>query len=411
VSNLERRFHRMESPFYIVRDYLRNEQLTTLEKMFVICFHLCAFFIILSIALAQFFSYGIIILAIIQFIKNPRREKTPFDIPLLLFILVRIASVFFSIDRPASMHALHTEIPYYFLFYAITQQRTFIQERFVKSLIWMFVFGGIIGCCYGITSVLFGQQARAESITSGYYTFGSFLAAILAILLVLGRSKMFDAKRWIWYGLVIVIAAGLILTMNRIHWGIMILLFIGVGIFQERKLLVTIILLFGLIVFISPSVSSRFEQTVHFTDNLSGRDILWKGASTVWSNHPLLGYGPGTFNEVFPFHNDLQDAKVGGWHNDYIQVTIESGLLGLMIFLWLIYTIYIQLFLNVRRMKGNKEKIRILLSLVVGMSTIFISSLTGSGFLDFLIRIMFVFLLAMISSLILNEKNITKNEN
>jgi O-antigen ligase len=399
----------MKSPFYIVRDYFKSVQLTTYDKLLILCFHLCALFIILSIALAQLFSYVIIILAMIQFIQNPRREKTPFDIPFLLFIVVRISSVFFSVDILISLRTLHTEIPYYVLFYAVSQHRALMQERLVQSLLWMFIFGAVIGSCYGIMSVLLGLQERAASFTSGYYTFGSFLTTILAIILILGRSKMFDTKRWIWYGLIIVIATGLILTLNRIHWGIMIILLIGTGIIQERKLLITMIFLFGFMLLFSPSISRRLDQAIHFSENLSDRDILWKGASMVWFNHPILGYGPGTFAEVFPIHNDLKDAKVGGWHNDYIQVSIESGLLGLMSFIWLIYTIYSQVFIKLRRMKGDEGKKRILLALLVGMSTIFISSMTGSGFLDMLIRMMFVFLLAMIALLMQTEKDIIDN--
>ena len=403
----------IESFFHIVKDYFNSIQLTTYDKILILCFHLFALFIILSIVLAQLFSYVIIILAIIQFIQNPKREKTPFDIPFLLFIVVRIASVFFSVDIVISLRTLHTEIPYYVLFYAASQQRALMRERLVKSLLWMFVLGAVIGSCYGIMSVLLGQIGRAESLTSGYYTFGSFLSVILTIVIIMGKSKMFDTKRWIWYGLIIVIATGLILTLNRIHWGIMIILLIGIGIIQERKLLITMIFLFGMLLLFSPSVSRRLDQIIHVSENLSDRDILWKGASMVWLNHPILGYGPGTFAEVFPIHNDLKDAKVGGWHNDYIQVSIESGILGLMSFVWLIYTIYSQVFIKLQRMKGNKEKKRILLALVAGMSTIFISSMTGSGFLDMLIRMMFVFLLAMTARLMQTEEDVadTAHEN
>ncbi len=399
----------MKSPFSIVRNYFKGIQLTPNDKLPILCFHLCALFIILSIVLAQLFSYLIIILAMIQFIQNPKRVKTPFDIPFLLFIVVRIFSVLFSTDIFISLRTLHTEIPYYVLFYALTQQRSFMQERLVQSLLWMFIFGAVIGSCYGIMSVLLGIQERAASLTSGYYTFGSFLTAILAVILILGKSKMFDKKRWIWYGLIIVIATGLILTLNRIHWGIMIILLIGIGIIQERKLLIAMIFLFGFMLLFSPSISRRLDQVIHFSENLSGRDVLWKGASMVWFNHPILGYGPGTFTEVFPIHNDLKDAKVGGWHNDYIQVSIESGLLGLMSFLWLLYTIYSKAFIKLRRMRGDKEKKRILFALLVGMSTIFISSLTGSGFLDMLIRMMFVFLLAMTAFMMQIEEGVTGN--
>jgi O-antigen ligase len=399
----------LKSSFRDIIQYLKDVQVSAYDKLPFICIHLCALFIILSIAVAQLFSYIIIILAIIQFIRNPRRKKTPFDIPFLLFIVVRISSVFFSVDILISLRTLHTEIPYYVLFYAISQQKAFMQERLVLSLIWMFIYGAVIGSCYGIMSVLLGLQERAASLTSGYYTFGSFLTAILAIILILGRSKIFDKKRWIWYGLIIVIAAGLILTLNRIHWGIMIILLFSTGIVQERKLLIAMIILFGFVLLFSPSVSRRFDQIIHFNENLSDRDILWKGASMVWFNHPILGYGPGTFSEVFPIRNELKDAKVGGWHNDYIQVSIESGLLGLISFIWLIYSIYNQVFIKLRRMKGDKEKRRILLALVAGISTIFISSMTGSGFLDILIRMMFVFLLAMTALLTQPEEDVTAN--
>jgi len=399
----------MKSHFYIVSDYIKSVHLTTYDKLLIVCFHLCALFVILSIVLAQLLSYVIIILATIQFMQNPRREKTPFDIPFLLFIVVRISSVLFSVDLAISLRTLHTEIPYYVLFYAVSQKRVFMQERYVRSLLGMFILGAVIGSCYGIMSFLLGQQVRATSLTSGYYTFGSFLTTILAIILILGRSKMFDMKRWIWYSLIIVIVTGIILTLNRIHWGIMILLLLGTGIIQERKLLITMIFLFGFMLLFSPSISRRLDQIIHFSENLSDRDILWKGASMVWFNHPMLGYGPGTFAEVFPIHNDLKDTKIGGWHNDYIQVTIESGLLGLMSFVWFIYTIYSQVFIKLRRMKGDEEKKRMLIALLVGMSTIFISSMTGSGFLDMLIRMMFVFLLAMTALLMQTKKYSTDN--
>jgi len=81
----------------------------------------------------------------------------------------------------------------------------------------------------------------------------------------------------------------------------MIILLIGTGIIQERKLLIAMIFLFGFMLLFSPSISRRLDQIIHFSENLSDRDILWKGASMVWFHHPILGYGPGTFTEVFQF--------------------------------------------------------------------------------------------------------------
>jgi lipopolysaccharide cholinephosphotransferase len=131
---------------------------------------------------------------------------------------------------------------------------------------------------------------------------------------------------------------------------------------------------------------------------MSERDVLWMGALQISSNHPILGYGPYTFSEIFPFPDQLKDTKIGGWHNDYIQVYIESGSLSLLAMLWLMITIYRQTFVSIRNTKNDKQKI--ILALAAGISAIFLSSLTGSAFLNVLIRILFGFLLALLALLI-----------
>jgi O-antigen ligase len=125
----------------------------------------------------------------------------------------------------------------------------------------------------------------------------------------------------------------------------------------------------------------------------------------IWLNHPVLGYGPGTFTNVFPIQNELEDTKVAGWHNDYLQVYMESGLLGLVAMLWLIVTIYRRAILYLREDKWKKHQKRMLLALILSISTILLSSLTGSAFLDPLTRMMFGYLLALVV-ILLQSKDI-----
>ena len=44
----------------------------------------------------------------------------------------------------------------------------------------------------------------------------------------------------------------------------------------------------------------------------------------IWDQHPILGFGTRTFNETFLLHDQLVDRGVGGWHNEYLQVYLES---------------------------------------------------------------------------------------
>jgi O-antigen ligase len=72
---------------------------------------------------------------------------------------------------------------------------------------------------------------------------------------------------------------------------------------------------------------------------LSDRNIIWKGASELMFYHPIQGFGPRTFQQIFPYKNEFNDKGVAGWHNDFLQVYFESGIPGLLAFLFIILLI------------------------------------------------------------------------
>ena len=386
----------------VIIEFVDDKRLSYLDKAVIACIYLCAFTIILSIALAQMFAILLIVFSLIQLIWCQQRykiSKTPFNVPLLAFIMIRIISVLLSSNISLSLRILYTEVPYYAIFFAITRREELIQRRYIISILWIFIIAAVIASCYGITTVLFGLKERATSLVSGYYTLGSYLTAMISILLVAGRSKLFEKKRWLWYSIIIILAAGILLTLNRIHWGITILVFLIVGLIQERKLLVLATIGFIIVMFISPRVGQRLKETINFTTNLSGRDVIWKGASMIWYDHSVIGYGPGTFLEVFPITSQLEDVHVGGWHNDYLQVFIESGALGLLALLWLIVTVYKRVLKYLRLQQADVLDRKLIVALTFGISTIFLSSLTGSAFLDILILMTMTYYLAFLSIL------------
>jgi O-antigen ligase len=56
---------------------------------------------------------------------------------------------------------------------------------------------------------------------------------------------------------------------------------------------------------------------------------------------PILGYGLGTFPDVYPkFRSFYSEVWINEAHNDYLQLLVETGALGLAVMLWFLSVTY-----------------------------------------------------------------------
>ena len=106
--------------------------------------------------------------------------------------------------------------------------------------------------------------------------------------------------------------------------------------------------------------------------------------------HPLFGFGPRTFEQIFPLFDVMPVRGVGSWHNDYLQVYMESGLVGLSAMLWLVVAVYRQAWRFLRCQPSDPDR-HLVLGLLFALTVVF---LVG-GVLDTLVGILFRVLLAM----------------
>jgi O-antigen ligase len=61
----------------------------------------------------------------------------------------------------------------------------------------------------------------------------------------------------------------------------------------------------------------------------------------MFEHKPVLGWGLGTFAEVYPqFRSFYTDFFVDQAHNDYLQLLVEMGVLGFATMLWFLVTVY-----------------------------------------------------------------------
>ncbi|MCL2226103.1 MAG: O-antigen ligase family protein [Oscillospiraceae bacterium] len=66
----------------------------------------------------------------------------------------------------------------------------------------------------------------------------------------------------------------------------------------------------------------------------SGRVHMWRYALSVVPNHPIIGTGPDTFYHAFPDEaQGFMGAQFDTAHNEYLQILIAQGILGLLAYL------------------------------------------------------------------------------
>ena len=369
---------------------------------------LLAVLLVFSLAAAQAIVVIMVLIWIfkIVLVKKINIKKTPLLYPYLVFIIARIISIFFSVNISESIQILNREIFFYLLLFIFIDVFPVKEKKFVKNFLLILIVAAVIAAVYGTSKVLLGIEERASSTTSGYSTLGMFLTISLSVLLPLGRNKYFFSSRFIWILFILIILTGILFTWNRTHWGIAGLIFILIGFYREKKIMLLTAVFAALLIVVIPSLSERFYQIIHFLQNASDRDIIWKGALEIFYKHPVFGFGPRTFRTVFPLFDQLVDKGISSWHCDYLQLYMDSGILGLTAFLWLMVSIFFNLIKLLQNKNINNFYKDIVLAIALSMTAFYLTAVVGDFIFDPITSLLFQVLLGLLILVKINIKEL-----
>jgi len=307
-------------------------------------------------------------------------------------------------------------------------------QRIVKA---MLITCGFV-CLYGLYGYYAGIAVRDGRLvaTFEYHSrIAKYIALFLPVALCLFFSCKNRAARFYLACLMLVCSFSLILTMNRTSW---VSIFVAIAILgfalQKKYLLFLLIGVCTLLFFLLPAKFITQAKTItqvnqFFTSEkiLGERLLCWKAAIAIIQDHPWLGIGPGKKNfrstyqqyaeavrnketprEKEPVHEQDQNRKrkrkihtedierLSHAHNIFLHIWVESGIFGLLSFLWMFTTVFYAAIQSWRLSKAGYEK-GLLLGIVAGLVSIFSHGLTDSFwkkpdalFLWYLIGILFV---------------------
>ena len=299
-------------------------------------FYILAFLalvLVFSTALAELASVILIILWVgrLLIVRDFSFKTHYLFVPIALWILLRIVSIVFSTSPELSQRGWEKVwIP--LLYFPIASLA--IREKQMKLILLLLLGSSILATLWGSYQVLTGSQLRAASLSSGYYTLGVHLCLVLALLLSYLAETHKVNKLFPLYLCGVILVTGIFFTYSRACYLATVGTILILTIFRQKKIfffLVPLLLLF----FLGPQ--ERFSRQDKFgqVDYSTGRFQIWQAGLSKLPETPLFGYGPNTFRTVYPeeLRTELTDQKVKSWHNDFLQIFLESGPLALLSYL------------------------------------------------------------------------------
>jgi O-antigen ligase len=174
---------------------------------------------------------------------------------------------------------------------------------------------------------------------AGVNGLAAFEASLVTMLLGFNAFKHRLRLRLACFGLAVFSVICLMYSLSRGGYAAFLVGWIFIGVVQQRKLLV----LFGLFLFTwTAVVPNAVRERVFMTydadrglDRTSMQRVrLWDDALVVARTNPLLGTGFDTYAYM---------GRVGTWndtHNIYLKVVVETGFIGLALFLGILWKFF-----------------------------------------------------------------------
>ncbi|MEW6006959.1 MAG: O-antigen ligase family protein [bacterium] len=269
---------------------------------------------------------GILGLIPLFFLDYKRLKETPFNLPILCFIISLIISSFLSQNPSASFAKTESIIRKILVYYLVIIGISEI--KWAERLISLALIGGCIGAIYTIIQY-------ALSINTSL-PFNRGLGGACGMLVPLSLCICFSSslfQRIVFFAVFFLLSILLFLTSTRgAYFGVIIaIVFISI-VWKKRALLFLLLLLIFSFVF---PMKERLIQTpnLNYFPNLE-RIYIWKEGLEIIKDNPLFGIGPAGIETIYNGNRQIRH-----YHNNFLEIGVKGGLLSLSAFIWLLVAI------------------------------------------------------------------------
>jgi O-antigen ligase len=272
--------------------------------------------------------------------------KTPLNLPICIYSLICIVSTLYGalIGTSGSVRSLFYLSKYleYFFLYFMTFSLV-ENKRQAKFFIVALILTGVITSIYADLHI--GSVERVSSpFQDEPNTLGGYLTIMIALIIGLflqdlsGKFKFFLAVSFLF------MIPAFLFTLSRTSYLAIIPMCIALAIFSKQKILIIVLLFFGIVlaaICLPREVHERIEYTFSgeveegtkpvvvagksLDPSASARINSWQDVLNRWQDHPFFGWGV---------------TGVGFIDGEYFLILGETGLFGIIAFIFLLRSIF-----------------------------------------------------------------------
>lgn len=284
---------------------------------------------------------------------------------------------------------------------------------------------------YSRSDVLLQKSFATGTGAPPFSTFGnpSFFAEYLAGLLPLTLVMVLEARdrRFVFFLSVssALMFVALLLAEARAAWtgflaAILFLALFGRGLLFNRRALALAFAFIGIALLVlipsklvpgSGRAVAKAQAALTLSEGSIGlRPFWWRVTWEVVKDHPLIGVGTGRFSEVYPRYQRVffqraenlrfakfteVDGSLESPHNQHLHILAEQGLVGLALFIWVLYASFR---VGFRAMKAHRGRQGVALGAMAGVLALCVDGLFAYPFQVISSGLLFSILLGLVAS-------------
>lgn len=285
---------------------------------------------------------------------------------------------------------------------------TIEDKKQFKFILYVFIVAAVLTAIYGLYQYKFGDlysqawvdsnmfediKMRVYSTFENPNVYGEYLILVIPIIIsLMWEEKGFMKKMLLLIALGITMLA-MVLTYSRGCWlGIIFAIALLAIMIDKRFILLGIVALFMMPFVLPDTILNRFLSIGNMGDSsTSYRVYIWMGTIAMLKDYWFSGIGLGTtsFNTIYPIYS-YNNVTTPHSHNLFLQITVEYGIVGLIIFAFIMFNYYKELIISTLKKKNIMT-----LGFIAAMSGFMIESLFDYTWYNYRVILIFWIIVAL----------------